>query len=87
MNQSTTIKSSDSLESPKEHTVINVNPISKEMLNNQIIFQSKTKFKSKYCGGFSLSHYCAFNELFFVMCGIFIIMIIIIVCMAFIPRD
>jgi len=80
------IKSNESLESPKEHTIINVNPISKEMLNNQIIFQSKTKFKSKYCGGFSLSHYCAFNELFFVMCGVFIIMIIIIVCMAFIPR-
>ena len=85
MNQS--IKTNESLESPKEHTIINVNPINKEMLNNQILFQSRTKFKSKYCGGFSLSHYCAFNELFFVMCGVFIIMIIIIVCMAFIPRD
>ena len=86
MNQSN-IKLNESLEIPKEHTVINVNPISKEMLNNQILFQSKTKFKSKYCGGFSLSHYCAFNELFFVMFCVFIIMIIIIMCMAFIPRD
>jgi hypothetical protein len=81
------IKSNESLVKPKEHTIINVNPISKEMLNNQIIFQSRTKFKSKYCGGFSLSHYCAFNDLFFVMCGVFILMLIIILCIAFIPRD
>ena len=87
MNQSTAIKSNESLESPKEHTIINVNPISKEMVNNQIIFQSKTKFKSKYCGGFSLNQYCAFNEIFLIMCGVFIVMIVIILCIAFIPRD
>jgi hypothetical protein len=84
MNQSTTIKSNESLEKPKEHTIINVNPISKEMIDNQIIFQSKTKFKSKYC---SFSQYCAFNEIFLIMCGVFIVMIVIILCMAFIPRD
>jgi hypothetical protein len=86
MNQSN-IKSNESLVKPMEHTIININPISKEMLKNQIIFQSKTKFKSAYCGGFTLSHYCAFNDLFFVMCGVFIIMLIIILCIAFIPRD
>ena len=84
MNQSS--EPNESLEKPKEHTIINVNPINKEMVNNQIIFQSKTKFKSSYCG-VSLSHYCAFNEIFLIMCGVFILMIVIILCMAFIPRD
>lgn len=81
------IKSTESLEKPNEHTIININPISKEMVNNQIIFQSKTKFKSAYCGGFTLSHYCAFNEIFLIMCSVFIVMIVIILCMAFIPRN
>jgi len=86
MNQSN-IKSYESLEGPKVYTVINVSPFNEEILKNQqIIFQSKTKFESKYCGGFSLNHYCAFNSLYFKIFRIFIIVLIIILCVAFIPR-
>jgi len=86
MNQSD-IKPSESLESPKGYTVINVSPFNEEILKNQqLIFQSKKKFKNKYCEGFSLNHYCAFDNLFFKIFRIFIIVLIIILCVAFIPR-
>ena len=81
------IKPSNSLENPYGYRVINVSPINEEILKNQqIIFQSNTKFESKCCGGFSLNHYCAFNNLYFKIFRIFIIVLIIIICVAFIPR-
>jgi len=81
------IKPNESLESPKVYTVINVSPFNEEILKNQqIIFKSKTKFESKYCEGFSLNHYCVFNNLYFKIFRIFIIVLIIILCVAFIPR-
>jgi hypothetical protein len=86
MNQSD-IKPNESLESPYGYRVINVSPINEEIFKNQqIIFQSNTKFKSKYCGDFSLNHYCVFNSLYFKIFRIFIIVLIIILCVAFIPR-
>jgi hypothetical protein len=86
MNQSN-IKPSESLESPYGYRVINVSPINEEIFKNQqIISQSNTKFKSKYCGGFSLNHYYVFNSLYFKIFRIFIIVLIIILCVAFIPR-
>jgi len=74
------------INSTKEHTIININPVNEEMLKNQqTIFRSHTRIESACCN-LKLQQFCAFNELFMIMCGIFIVMLVIILCVAFIPR-